>query len=311
MKKENILYIIVAFLALVVFVCFSQINLLKTNIDSLEYQLREDREMIEQQIANIHSNVDEQLKKQESLFSHTEFVFGNEIKDNKGAVTISVTPKVIADDTELKLMYKADTVIMNETDDGKYAGTVFVDMFNENEAFPLIKITSKGETKTEYLKELSLSGSWSAFLPELIGNGVIDVSKKYSGSKLPVRLIVEAGFNTPDNSTEVKFKDCYLLVEKNGMEIDRKDMNDKFRPLTAENNVTEFVFEDFYEISEDDSLLISIVGEDDFGFIHKQAVYNWVHPDKNGAQPEAAVPARFRGEFIYDKDGKLLFGKEI
>ena len=49
---------------------------------------------------------------------------------------------------------------------------------------------------------------------------------------------------------------------------------------------------------------------DEFGFIHKKNIYNWVHPNENSAILEPAIPAQFEGELIFDKNGNILYGKE-
>lgn len=309
-KKESFYQLLIICLVIANVVSFVRINSLKSDISMLQHDLSNETSRLETQITNIHSNVDAQLKKQASLFSKTEISFGDEVSDNKGTVTISVVPKTINDDMVLNLTADGQTVAMSEASDGKYSGTIAVDMFKENADFPLVTVTTKGETKTEYLNDLSLSVIWPDFLPHLIGNGVEDVSKKYKDGKLPIKLIVETGYDKPNNNSDVKFTNCYLLVESNGKEIDRKDMNDKFSSISPESNITEFIFEDTYEISEKDNLTISVVGEDELGYIHRQNIYNWVHPDENGAQPESAVPAGFAGECIYDRDGNMLYGKE-
>lgn len=309
-NKINISHIAIFGLIIALIVAFAKINSLESNIELLRNDQNNNKQILEQQISNIYNNVDEQLKKQASLFSNTEIAFGKEVSDNKGSITISVVPKTISDDMVINLKADGQTVTMNKTTDGKYTGTISVDMFKENAEFPLVSITSKGETKTEYLDDLSLDVIWPDFLPHLIGNSVEDVSKKYKDGKLPIKLIVEVGYDKPNNYSNVKFTNCYLLVESNGKEIDRKDMNDKFSSLSPESNITEFIFENTYEISEKDNLAISVVGEDELGYIHRQNIYNWVHPDENGAQPETAIPAGFAGECIYDRDGNMLYGKE-
>lgn len=309
-NKINISHIAIFGLIIALIVAFAKINSLESNIELLRNDQNNNKQILEQQISNIYNNVDEQLKKQASLFSNTEIAFGKEVSDNKGSITISVVPKTISDDMVINLKADGQTVTMNKTTDGKYTGTISVDMFKENAEFPLVSITSKGETKTEYLDDLSLDVIWPDFLPHLIGNSVEDVSKKYKDGELPIKIIVETGYDKPNNDSDVKFANCYLLVESNGKEIDRKDMNDKFSSLSPESNITEFIFEDTYEISEKDNLTIFVVGEDELGYIHRQNIYNWVHPDENGAQPESAIPTRFEGELIFDKDGNLLYGKK-
>lgn len=308
--KNKINNIAVFGLIIALIVAFAKINSLESNIELLRNDQNNNIQILEQQISNIYNNVDEQLKKQASLFSNTEIAFGKDVSDDKGSVTISVVPKTISDDMVINLKADGQTVTMNKTTDGKYTGTISVDMFKENAEFPLVSITSKGETKTEYLDDLSLDVIWPDFLPHLIGNSVEDVSKKYKDGELPIKIIVETGYDKPNNDSDVKFANCYLLVESNGKEIDRKDINDKFSSLTPESNITEFIFEDTYEISEKDNLTISVVGEDELGYIHRQSIYNWIHPNENGAQPESAIPTRFEGELIFDKDGNLLYGKK-
>lgn len=310
-NKEGISYIVIFCLVIALIVSFAKINSLESNITLIRNDHSGDIRSLEQQIANIHSEVDEKMKKHTSLFSDISVVYDTEVKGNKGDVTFTVTPKTFTDDMVLKITHDNQTVTMDKTANGKYSGTIAVDMFTYNPEFPLVTITSKGETKTEYLSDISLSVIWPDFLPSLIGNTVEDVgtTRKYKDGKLPIRLIVETGYNPPNNETAVKFTDTYLLVEVNDKEVDRKYMNDKFKALTPESNITEFIIEDSYDISKTDKLSISVVGHDELGFIHKLNIYGWVHPNENGAQPEPTTRIEYAGETIFDKDGNLLFSK--
>lgn len=310
-NKEGISYIVIFCLVIALIVSFAKIHSLESNITLIRNDHSGDIRSLEQQIANIHSEVDEKMKKHTSLFSDISVAYGTEVKGNKGDVTFTVTPKTFTDDMVLKITHDNQTVTMDKTPNGKYSGTIAVDMFTYNPEFPLVTITSKGETKTEYLSDISLSVIWPDFLPSLIGNTVEDVgtTRKYKDGKLPIRLIVETGYNPPNNETAVKFTDTYLLVEVNDKEVDRKYMNDKFKVLTPESNITEFIIEDSYDISKTDKLSISVVGRDELGFIHKLNIYGWVHPNENGAQPEPTTRIEYAGETIFDKDGNLLFSK--
>ncbi len=310
-NKEGISYIVIFCLVIALVVSFAKIHSLESNIRLLRNDHSGDIRSLEQQVSNIYKEVDNRMKKHTSLFSDIGVAYGIEVKGNKGDVTFTVTPKTITDDMVLKITHDNQTVAMNKTADGKYSGTIAVDMFTYNPDFPLVTITSKGETKTEYLSDISLSVIWSDFLPTLIGNTVEDVAttRKYKDGKLPTRLIVETGYNQPNNETDVKFTDTYLLVEVNDKEVDRKDMNDEFNALTPESNITEFTLEDTYNVSKSDELSISVVGHDELGFIHKLNIYGWVHPNENGVQPEPVTRVEYAGETIFDKDGNLLFSK--
>lgn len=310
-NKEGISYIVIFCLVIALIVSFTKIHSLESNIRLLRNDHSGDIRSLEQQIANIHKEVDEKMKKHTSLFSDIGVAYGTEVKGNKGDVTFTVTPKTITDDMVLKITHDNQTVTMNKTADRKYSGTIAVDMFSYNPDFPLVTITSKGETKTEYLSDISLNVIWPDFLPSLIGNTVEDVAttRKYKDGKLPIRLIVEAGYNPPNNETDVKFNDAYLLIEVNDKEVDRKDMNDEFNALTPESNITEFTLEDTYNVAKSDKLSISVVGHDELGFIHKLNIYGWVHPNENGVQPEPVPRVEYAGETIFDKDGNLLFSK--
>ena len=311
-NKENISYIVIFVLVIALIVSFAKIHSLESNIALLRNDQDSDRKTLEQQISNIYKEVDERMKKHASLFSYSAIEYGKDVANNRGPVTISVVPKTITDDMVLNISYDGQTVAMNKTPDGKYAGTLMVDMFKENVGFPLVTIESKGETKTEYLTDLYLSEMWPDFIPSLRANVAEDVSstRRYKDGKLPVRLLIGIGYDVPNNGAEIKFEDVYLLVKVNDKEIDRKDMNDKFNTLTSDTEDAEFVLEETYEVSKSDKLSVYVVGQDELGFIHEQNVYNWVHPDENGAQMEPAVPANFKGESIYDKDGNKLYGME-
>ena len=57
-----------------------------------------------------------------------------------------------------------------------------------------------------------------------------------------------------------------------------------------------------------------VEAEDTYGYLHKKIAFSWHHPDIDEPVPEPAhaiEEARYVGEIITDKNGKVLFGKEI
>lgn len=76
----------------------------------------------------------------------------------------------------------------------------------------------------------------------------------------------------------------------------------------SEGAIDAIDFKETYKIPGEDILIIYLVAEDSLGYLHKKLAFTWHHPDINGAIPE---PAHSIEEVITDKNGKVLYGKEI
>ena len=90
------------------------------------------------------------------------------------------------------------------------------------------------------------------------------------------------------NTTIVKAE---LITEKNGKEIDRKDITSKMKEYECEIPIKET-----YKMKDGKNLVMYVEAEDTAGFIHRTSEYSWSREDGIGRYDHG----------IYDKEGNLL-----
>ena len=342
--KEKILSTAVVILAASTIAGFVRINSLETDIQLLRHDRQNDLHSLQQRISNIHSDVDEQMKKQASLFSDISHSLGKADMTNKSAeLSISVVPKTVIDGMDVKILLGDKSVEMKRQKNGHFSGVLSVGLFEEYDTAPLIAIRAGNETKTEYLENVAVAYLWPNYLPSMeraeIWNDSVTFNEESDPKKSTLTLNghMELSYCKSKLSPEIDFEKFYLVAETENGEIARKaitadaaeNRNDGsvgakevLREIVAErtqqteaSTVLSSPFREIYEIGKSEELSLHVVAEDSLGYVHKVCAFKWQRPDENGnAREPKRVPELAgvynRGEMIYDKDGTLLFGKE-
>lgn len=251
------------------------------------------------------------------MFSNHKVEYGELDKENQKAnINISLVPKTIANDMAVKVTVGSETVQMQKNGN-EFSADILVGLFEEYNTFPLITITSNGETKTEYLEEHSLSYIWTNYLPTMRGGRIRSHKASWSGNALTVDGEFEIGFNLAELNKDIRFTKYNLITELNGKEISNEDITKTVLAGIVDdaNFGGDFTmnFNKTYKMSEKDTLVLFLVAEDSLGYLHKSCAFSWTHPDADGAstEPAHAVQEVYAGEIILDKDGKVLFGKGL
>ena len=320
MKKEKMFYqVLIIGLIIALVVCFVKIEDLRTRVNQLDNIHSNEVSNLRNQISSIYNNVDEQMKKQGSLFTNVKREFGDiNTETLKADVKISVVPKTIIDNMKVNVSLCGTTAEMTKNANGEYSAIVPVGIFEIEDYFPLVTISANGETKTEYLEEQSVHGIFSNYLPTMIGGDIKTHKASLADGKLTVDGDFFIGYNLGDIDKKAKFEKYTLITEVAGKEIAKKDITDIIakheRVDNIEHGEVDFKFKETYNLNGENELTIYIVAEDTLGYLHKKIAFSWHHPDINGAVPEpahAVEEARYVGEIITNKNGKVLFGKEI
>lgn len=319
-NKEKLFYQLLAIgLIIALVVCFVKIEDLRTRINHIDNAHSNEVSSLRNQISSIYNNVDEQMKKQGSLFSNVKREFGEFNSETmKADIKISVVPKTIVDNMKVNVSLCGAAAEMTKDENGEYSAIVPIGIFEMEDYFPIITISANGETKTEYLEDQSVHGIFSNYLPTMIGGKLKAYKATLSNGKLIVDGDFFIGYNLGDIDKKAKFEKYTLITEVAGKEIAREDITDKIknheRVDKIENGEVDFKFNETYDLSGENSLTIYVVAEDTFGYLHKKIAFSWHHPDIDEPVPEPAhaiEEAMYVGEVILDKNGKVLFGKEI
>ena len=313
-NKESLNSGLIFVLVVALIVAFSQINSLKSDIRMLDNDLANEKSRLENQISSIYTNVDNQLKKEASLFANVVRNYGELDEETKTAsINFTVLPKVITDDMKVNISVGSKSAEMVKKDNGEYTANIPVGLFENLDYFPIVTIKSKGETKTEILESQSVQYIWTSYLPTVNGGNIRPSKVSLPEGKLTVDGKLVVGYNIPSLNKDVKFTKYSLNVEVSGKEISSKDITSMIRDYEKSYGIdggrVEIPFKETYDLMGSDNLSIYLVAEDSLGYIHKNRAFSWEQPDSDGAQKEMAVPIGYGGETILDKDGNVLFGK--
>lgn len=296
--------IAVAMIGLLVFILY-QIAVLKDDIDNLKYRnstLSAQVQTLRDEIHSVYDNVDDKLKEQASLVAGVDFQIGDISDDMKSVeLALKVVPKLVSDDMEVAVSVDGKTVPLTRNG-SEFTGSVAVGLFVDYNQWPLLSIKSADGTKTEYLDSVDVSYLFARHLPSLYAD--MSASSALKNGKLQV----DAGFSVEakpaSNNSPITFVSFTLIEEINGEEVSRSDITEEVRKSGNSYN-TRYVKS--FEMSQEDELKIYVIAEDNLGYIHKTLAHFWIQSE-DGAVAEAV----FGGEWIYDKDGNLLYGdKEL
>ena len=294
--------IAVAMIGLLVFILY-QIAVLKDDIDNLKYRnstLSAQVQTLRDEIHSVYDNVDDKLKKQASLVAGVDFQIGDISDDMKSVeLALKVVPKLVSDDMEVTVSVDGKTVPLTRNG-SEFTGSVAVGLFVDYNQWPLLSIKSADGTKTEYLDSVDVSYLFARHLPSLYAD--MSASSTLKNGKLQV----DAGFSIESkpasNNSPITFVSFTLIEEINGEEVSRSDITEEVRKSGNSYN-TRYVKS--FEMSQEDELKIYVIAEDNLGYIHKTLAHFWIQSE-DGAVAEAV----FGGEWIYNKDGNLLYGEK-
>lgn len=288
-------------MAIMLVVCFMRINSLSSEIDNLRRDYLSEDDILRDQINSIYGNVDEQLKKQASLLTESSFTLGKlDVKTQMVPVTIRIMPKEISDD--MQIMVELDGNQAEFVKEGShYAATVPAGLFITENAYPVVKITSGGVTKTEQLEEMWLGELWGKWFPTLRAEDTTGRKDFKDGTLVfDTQTLIEWHYN---DDSPVSFETFALITEINGEEIKRVDITEKVKNEDGfEEGIVALEFTDSYEVVEGDAVSVYVAAEDTFGYIHKSLAHYW---KKSGG---AVAEAVYGGESIYDKQGNMVYG---
>ncbi len=301
-KQFNWKTFIIVLMAVLLAFSLYKIATLSDEIDHLKSRnsnLTGDIQILREEINSIYDNVDKQLKKQASLVSGVDFSIGNPSDDMKTVeLSLTVVPKSISDDMQVSITVDGNTVPLVRNGNG-FTGAIDVGLFVDYNQWPLLSITSAGETKTEYLEKVDVSYMFSRHLPSLYAD-MSGGSGKFSDGTLSVDLGFTVETKPASQNAPVTFTSFTLIEEVNGKEINRQDITDEVRK-SGESYNTRYVKN--FKVSYGDKLKVYVIAEDSLGYIHKTLAHYWLERE-DGAQAETV----FGGEMICDKDGNLLYG---
>ncbi len=266
----------------------------ETHMDNIERNHLSKISSLYDEVGNIYSNVDEQLKKQASLFSSVEWeAVEPDVENNSVKVKFVLVPKTITDSMQVTVSVGDDTLELSRSEN-TFSGVMSVDMFLTQTTHPYANIKSGETVQTELLEHTNLSCLYEKFLP------VFTASQTYGDTSYKPKTAIEFEYFIDSYHTEyASLEEFCIVLEKNGKEIDRQNITElvaEYREHHGDSFTSIYSFDT--DISESDEYKAYAQAVDSFGYIHKSLVYTY---SNNGESIEFEKFAE-----IYSPDGICL-----
>ena len=303
-SKKTIPSIVIFILIIALIVCFAKIHALESDARMLRKDLNSQMSMLRSEIASIYGNVDDQLMEQASLLSHIEAEHGKvNLEDHTVDVTVKLVPKLISENMKLRISINGRSADLTENGN-VFTGVIPVDLFNDDEQL-MLAIENDAGVQTQFLPEIQTQYLWAGRIPTLY---YCDISG--SGHLIQGKYILDGfmdlNFRPLEETPGICFEKFVIVTELNGKETSREDISHDV--LNFQNYPHGVYFRDVYhvecEAEEGDELAIRLEATDSLGYVHKMILHFW--KEQNGAVAETVNGS----EFIYDAEGKLIYGKE-
>ena len=268
----------------------NEIELLNNRINNLNSELN----LMQNNISSIYMNVDEQMKKQASLLTSTEYTLGN-LNTDKHTIDmqIKVVPKTVSDSMALSVKI-GDSVADFKRSGNEFTVVIPVEMFLEYDTHPMLYIETEAGTQTEVLEDIYVSYLYDRYLPTL--HAYIPSHVDFKNGKIEINSHLEVSAKPTEYSGNIAFTQYELITTVNDKEIDREDIT-----ATIEDGNHDSQFNKTIDAGLGDKAVIYVEAVDSLGYIHRTVVFSW-YKNEDGAVAEAM----YDGDSIYDKDGNLL-----
>ena len=305
--KDVILGVIIVGLIIALFNSYTKINELNNSVSNLQNNLEQNINVMRSDIADIYENVDQRLKKEASILSGYEITYGSlNTADNTTPILVSVTPKNLDSNTSVSVKIGETLVQLNRNGE-VFSGYIDTNVFIADSTYPLVTVKNSGSSQNEYLEDHDMKNLFTVFMPYLSSDLVIR-EESYSNSKTKVSYELSVDSKPQSENSTTTYTQIWLVGESNGKEVFRNDITQKVensngKILSIEKTFNSAEYKNYIDMK------YFIVATDSLGFTHKCPI-NTLNHSSNGSTTTELEQATDGWGCIYDKDGKLLYGKE-
>lgn len=258
-------------------------------------------------IADIYENVDQRLKKEASILSGYDITYGPlDTTNYTTPILVSVTPKNADNNTSVSVEIGETTVQLNRNGE-VFSGYIDTNVFIADSTLPLITVKNSSSTQNEYLEDHDMKNLFTVFMPYLYSNLVIR-EETYSNNKTKVSYELSVDSKPQSENCTTTYTQIWLVGESNGKEVFRNDITQKVENSNGKIISIEKTFNSA-EYKNYTDMKYFIVATDSLGFTHKCPI-NTLNHSSDGSTTTELEQATDGWGCIYDKDGKLLYGKE-
>lgn len=305
--KNVILGCIIVGLIIALFNSYSKINELNNSVSNLQNNLVQNINTMRTDIADIYENVDQRLKKEASILSGYDITYGPlDTTNYTTPILVSVTPKNADNNTSVSVKIGETTVQLNRNGE-VFSGYIDTNVFIADSTHPLITVKNSNSTQNEYLEDHDMKNLFTVFMPYLSSDLVIR-EESYSNNKTKVSYELSVDSKPQSENSTTTYTQIWLVGESNGKEVFRNDITQKVENSNGKIISIEKTFNSA-EYKNYTDMKYFIVATDSLGFTHKCPINTLNHSSDGSTTTELEQTTDGWG-CIYDKDGKLLYGKE-
>ena len=305
--KDVILGVIIVGLIIALFNSYSKINELNNSVSNLQNNLDQNINTMRTDIADIYENVDQRLKKEASILSGYDITYGPlDTTNYTTPILVSVTPKNADNNTSVSVEIGETTVQLNRNGE-VFSGYIDTNVFIADSTLPLITVKNSSSTQNEYLEDHDMKNLFTVFMPYLYSDLVIR-EESYSNNKIKISGELSVDSKPPSENCTTTYTQIWLVGESNGKEVFRNDITQKVENSNGKIISIEKTFNSA-EYKNYTDMKYFIVAKDSLEFNHKCPI-NTLNHSSDGSTTTELEQATDGWGCIYDKDGKLLYGKE-
>ena len=308
LKITNYVVIVVVIgLIIALFNSYTRINELNNSVSNLQNNLDQNINTMRTDIADIYENVDQRLKKEASILSGYDITYGPlDTTNYTTPILVSVTPKNADNNTSVSVEIGETTVQLNRNGE-VFSGYIDTNVFIADSTLPLITVKNSSSIQNEYLEDHDMKNLFTVFMPYLYSDLVIR-EETYSNNKTKVSYELSVDSKPQSENCTTTYTQIWLVGESNGKEVFRNDITQKVENSNGKIISIEKTFNSA-EYKNYTDMKYFIVATDSLGFTHKCPI-NTLNHSSNGSTTTELEQVSDGWGCIYDKDGKLLYGKE-
>ncbi len=290
MKKNKLLYIVIAILAVSQVYFLFTINSLKTKVQQTENGIAYAEDRLERNISGIYSNVDRKLEEYTSLVTSCGYEIGEfNLQAFKVPVTFTLQPKTLTEATAVFLEFGEEKLPMHRQN------TEFVltkDFAITDEAYPSIIIEDKGVQQFEkhsYLRINRMKDKvFSSFSPRFKGETVYSAQEPYD-YRMKGNIDTGSSVINGDNS----FKTIKYIVT-----LDDEIIKTYEADFVGGGHIE---INDNFKMEKEQTLIGKVVAVDQLNFTHEYLIMHYVAG--KGEQRERY----YENEKITAPDGTVIY----
>lgn len=292
--KKFIPYIVIAILVLTQILLFSEMHILKNNLATMENQIWNLDNNLNNQIASIYSNVDEKLEEQASIIHMASLELGAfDTETLTVPITFTVVPKVVTEDLTVSLAFDDETILLTK-DDTTYFGTKIFTVTG-HEISPTIILESQGSksiTQDDGLRVYSLVDEYIPRLYPMTPFYETTVNAQADGVEyLQYGEMFFDGGST--NFASANFVTCIDDVKVSEIQIDL---------VAVQQEPVITLPEKTYELKNGQVLTTYVIAVDNLGLTHTYPQQHYVAGNEAQREPyyNAVKITTQNGEVVYD-----------